>query len=151
MKVLIVSGLIYLLGISIVLFFRPAIMFNDKGEWKEFGIGRDQSHFTPFPFWMFVFLWAISSYIIARLIFKLVDIFNTNATTVSINTNSNKRNIRKNSIIESPQEELFTDNISPSTDRKELIPGYYILNTTSLKRGSPKYIYYGKKPPVDIE
>jgi hypothetical protein len=125
MKALILSGLIYLLGISIILFFRPALMFKDSGEWKEFGIGRDREDFTPFPFWLFVFVWAITSYVIVRIILKIVDVFDTVSPHIEVR-NTTHRN------------------------KDELVPGYYILNTAATKRGSPKYIYYGKEPPVDF-
>ena len=31
---------IYILGVSIVLYLKPQIMFGKGGDWKEFGIGR---------------------------------------------------------------------------------------------------------------
>lgn len=130
MKILIVSGLLYLLGIAIVLFFRPAIMFNSKGEWKEFGIGRDKDTFTPFPFWLFVFVWAIFSYLIVRFLFKIINGFNTSIENTIINVN-------KKSTIPFEQE------------HQELMPGFYILNTASAKKGVPKYVYYGTAPPLE--
>ena len=127
MKALILSGLLYLLGISIMLYFRPALMFKETGEWKEFGIGRDGDDFTPFPFWLFVFVWAITSYIIVRTILRIIDIFDTVSPHMEV-TNITRRN----------------------RIQEELLPGYYILNTAATKRGAPKYIYYGKEPPTDF-
>lgn len=122
MKALLLSGLLYLLGISIILYFRPALMFKETGEWKEFGIGRDREDFTPFPFWLFVFIWAIVSYIIVRIILRLVDTFDT----VPVRSNMKSR------------------------VQEELVPGYYILNAAATKRGAPRYVYYGKEPPMDF-
>jgi hypothetical protein len=126
MKALLLSGLLYLLGISIILYFRPALMFKETGEWKEFGIGRDREDFTPFPFWMFVFIWAIVSYIIVRIILRLVDTFDT--VPMNTITRSNTRGVQQ----------------------EELVPGYYILNAAATKRGAPRYVYYGKEPPMDF-
>lgn len=138
MKILIISGLLYLLGIALVLFFRPAIMFNSKGEWKEFGIGRDNNKFTPFPFWLFVFIWAIFSYFITRVLYKTIIGFNTSIENTIINVNKKPRTYNNSDIMnELPQE------------HQELMPGFYILNTAAAKKGVPKYIYYGTQPPLE--
>ena len=68
MSLLVYSGLLYLLGISIILFYRPELMFNEDGKWKEFGLGRNQKQYTWMPFWMFAIMWAILSYIIVLVI-----------------------------------------------------------------------------------
>lgn len=138
MKILLISGLLYLLGIAIVLFFRPAIMFNSKGEWKEFGIGRDKDKFTPFPFWLFVFVWAIFSYIMVRLLFKIINGFNSSIENTIINVNKKNR-IQYNT-------EINTDVVQ---EQQKLMPGFYILNTASAKKGVPKYVYYGTQPPLE--
>ena len=98
-------------------------MFTDKGEWKEFGIGRDRAYFTPFPFWMFVFLWALLSYLVSRILFKIID-------KVDIVTT-----VQPNKIGEPPG---------------DLTPGYYVLNKNSARRGAPRYVYYGKTAPPDF-
>lgn len=134
MKILIVSGLLYLLGIAILLFFRPAIMFNSKGEWKEFGIGRDKDKFTPFPFWLFVFVWAIFSYLITRLLFKIINNVDTSIESTIINVNKRNRTQYNNDVVQ---------------EQQELMPGFYILNTASAKKGVPKYVYYGTTPPSE--
>ena len=38
-------------------------MFNEDGEWKEFGLGRHPDRYTWLPFWLFAILWAILSYL----------------------------------------------------------------------------------------
>jgi hypothetical protein len=68
MYLLIYSGLLYLLGISIVLVLKPELMFLSNGSWKEFGIGRSKERYTWLPFWLFAIMWAIISYIIVLVI-----------------------------------------------------------------------------------
>jgi len=52
---------IYIVGIAIVLYIRPKIMFRPGGSWKEFGVGRGENH-TVIPFWLFAIFWAFISY-----------------------------------------------------------------------------------------
>jgi len=52
---------IYIVGIAIVLYLRPKIMFRPGGSWKEFGVGRGEDH-TVMPFWLFAIFWAFISY-----------------------------------------------------------------------------------------
>jgi hypothetical protein len=56
---------IYILGISVVVWTRPSLMFQG-GTWKEFGLSQ-KGNSTIFPFWMFVVLWSIVSYIVGTL------------------------------------------------------------------------------------
>ena len=53
MTLLIYSGLLYLTGVSIILYLKPELMFNKEGEWKEFGLGLNQEQYTWMPFWLF--------------------------------------------------------------------------------------------------
>ena len=63
--------IIYILGMAVVLYFRPSFMF-DGGAWKEFGLssGNNTKHSntTLFPFWMFVVVWSIVSYLGGTLV-----------------------------------------------------------------------------------
>ena len=68
MTLLIYSGLLYLLGISIALYFKPEVMFSKDGNWKEFGLGRNNERYTWLPFWLFAIIWAMMSYIIILVI-----------------------------------------------------------------------------------
>jgi len=52
---------LYIVGIAIVLYIRPKIMFAPGGSWKEFGVGRGENH-TVMPFWLFAIFWAFISY-----------------------------------------------------------------------------------------
>ena len=68
MYLLISSGILYLIGISIVLMLKPELLFSADGKWKEFGIGRSKDKYTWLPFWLFAIMWAIMSYIIVLVI-----------------------------------------------------------------------------------
>ena len=115
---------IYIIGIAIVLFLRPAIMFRPgKGTWKEFGISNTGSY-TVFPFWLFTLVWAILSYVFATL----STVFFAGIAMKSLNT-----------------ETLITP-ISKATPPATELPGYYMLETPVA--GEPKYVYFGSKPPT---
>jgi hypothetical protein len=58
--------IIYILGMAVVLYVRPSLMF-DGGAWKEFGLTATNNNTTIFPFWMFVILWSIASYVAGTL------------------------------------------------------------------------------------
>ena len=70
MKVLLISCLIYLIGVALVLYFKPTLMFDDKGNWKEFAFTQREKY-TWFPFWLFCIIWAIISYFMTSLLFKV--------------------------------------------------------------------------------
>jgi hypothetical protein len=138
MSLLIYAGLLYLLGISIVLMIKPELMFSEKGIWKEFGIGRPSATYTWLPFWLFSMIWAILSYLIVLLIASHTGLAGVHTPTdVSITT-----------------ETLDPEYVSrKSSSKKKIAPsdmkdGYYMLdmNETS-KRGVPKYIYVGPEAP----
>ena len=61
MRVLLVSCFFYLLGVVILLYFKPSFMFDKDGMWKEFGLVQSEKH-TWFPVWLFCIVWAIISY-----------------------------------------------------------------------------------------
>jgi len=141
MKLLLLSGLLYLTGVSIVLYFRPEIMFTTEGEWKEFGLGRNPTQYTWLPFWLFTLLWAILSYLIVL-------------TLVGPSTEA----IFLDRELPLGTEELEPENVStkslaPSIKKRpanteEMKKGYYILDANeTARRGIPKYIYLGPEAP----
>jgi hypothetical protein len=140
MKLLLLSGLLYLTGVSIVLYFKPEVMFTTEGEWKEFGLGRNPAQYTWLPFWLFTILWAILSYLIVLTL-----------ATPSLSLPSS-------SLVSAGTEELEPENIStkslaPSMKKRpanveEMKKGYYILDANeTARRGIPKYIYLGPQAP----
>ena len=66
MEILWLAIVFYSIGLGIVLYLRPSIMFHSDGTWKEFGYqkGRLETH-TWFPFWLFSLVWAFGSYALA--------------------------------------------------------------------------------------
>jgi len=134
MSLLIYSGLLYLIGISVILAFKPLLMFSKDGKWKEFGIGRSRERYTWMPFWLFAIIWAIISYTIVLIIAD-----RTNATN-AINESMNDT--------EDNMDELVYKQNSSKSSNKSIKKGYYILNTNeTMKNGQPKYIYLGPEAP----
>jgi hypothetical protein len=50
---------VYLAGVAVALYVRPASMFAHGGAVREFGLTPGR---TVLPFWLFVLLWALLSY-----------------------------------------------------------------------------------------
>ena len=143
MSLLIYSGLLYLVGISIVLAFKPECMFSKDGNWKEFGLGRNSAKYTWIPFWLFAILWAIVSYTIVLVIAS-----NTGLAGVT----------NKEPVINVQQDAIEPQNLSlkamkPVSIAKpksvnEMKKGYYILDVNeTVNKGIPKYIYLGPQAP----
>lgn len=138
MSLLIYAGLLYLLGISIVLMIKPQLMFSEKGIWKEFGVGRPSATYTWLPFWLFSMIWAILSYLIVLLIASHTGLAGVHTPTdVSVTT-----------------ETLDPEYVSRKAfSKKKIVPsdmkdGYYMLDMNeTAKRGVPKYIYVGPEAP----
>lgn len=142
MTLLIFSGLLYLIGISVVLILKPELMFGKDGSWKEFGLGRNKTKYTWMPFWLFAIMWAIISYIIVLTIASSTGIggVKNNADIVVANDIIEPENISMKSIVSATKKKP-----SVSNDMK---PGYYILDTNeTMKRGIPKYIFLGPEAP----
>ena len=131
MKVLLISCFLYLLGMVVVLYFKPKLMFDDKGNWKEFGFVLNNTH-TWFPLWLFCILWSILSYAIISSIFNNT-ISNTISNTI---TNVAKKEMIEKAVLEASPSEMKT--------------GYYALDkNTTKKTGFPKYIYLGTELPEE--
>jgi len=124
----IIAGAVYLIGVAAVLVLRPSFMFTPDGNWKEFGIGKHEARYTPFPFWMFCLTWALVAYVIVVMLMP------------SEAQNSKGRNV---------QNSEFEENIY-NGGPVELPKGYYVLNKKATKlSGVPKYVYLGPEEPSD--
>lgn len=159
MKRLLAAGLLYLIGIAILLAIKPSLMFMEDGSWKEFGIGRNPNTHTWLPFWLFAIFWAFISYILSIILFfvfewnsEVDDSINTIETSKS--NKNNKINVI-DEVIEMEPEELEITTPKPKRRSRsapmELPDGYYVLNrkATEASGGIPKYIYLGKGMPED--
>ena len=120
MWIFLTAGILYIVGVAVILFIKPSFMFTPDGRWKEFGIGKGTENYTTFPFWMFCLVWSFVSFSIILFL----------EPTSSIN--------------------LPTVEYDPAEDVKgvELPKGYYVLNkkATALS-GVPKYVYLGQEEP----
>jgi len=134
----IIAGVVYLIGVGVVLVIRPSYMFTPDGGWKEFGIGKNDTKYTAFPFWLFCITWALVSYVIVLS-------FTNSDTSLSESVVNRKRNLATNA---TPPLETEAVSFEENTDR--LKRGYYILNKKATKlSGVPKYVYLGETEPAD--
>lgn len=156
MRTLLFSAILYLLGIAIILFLRPSLMFEEDGRWKEFGTSAPNH--TAFPFWLFCILWAIVSYLITLL---AIGEYNGKAlgavtgATAAVTTRSFQET--------DPPEDIVMPLPPKSRGRNSravqevlenggnMKPGYYVLDTKELRKsGIPKYVYIGEEPDDSI-
>jgi hypothetical protein len=164
MRTLLLAAILYLIGVVIVLLLRPRTMFDEDGDWREFGI-VSKAH-TVFPFWLFCIVWAVLSYCITLFFMGAPGgIDHSPKKTVSENLpvdepvrpnpRSGKRSKsgRRSKPVEAPSDNLV-EPLSPIPDingKKPPKPGYYVLNPDGDGgNGVAKYVYYGPKPPGTI-
>ena len=138
MRVLLYSAVLYLLGITVVLYIKPALMFHHDGRWKEFGVHGTET--TYFPFWLFCIVWAITAYAILRMLVS-DDGHATEAVSIS-----------PKNIVKPPAEPISPLPVSsPPPANTEGVPGYYKLDETVMReKGTPLYIYIGPEKPSDV-
>jgi len=152
MSLLIYSGLLYLLGISVILTFKPDVMFTKEGNWKEFGLGRSKSHYTWIPFWLFAILWAILSYLIVLVIASHTGLagVTTNTEVVVSKDVLEPENVSMKAMSPVRGMESVARSVAKKrpTSVNDMKKGYYILDTNeTMKKGIPKYIYLGPEAP----
>ena len=123
---LLIAGIVYLLGISIVLAIRPSYMFTPDGLWKEFGIEKGDEY-TLCPFWLFCIIWAVLSY------FLVIAVYKEDADAPIFTTRNSRQAV----------------NAVPDMSKPvELPKGYYMLNNKATRlSGVPKYVYLGEEAP----
>jgi hypothetical protein len=137
MKQLLYSGLLYLVGVSVVLALKPALMFTEEGTWKEFGIGRDSEQYTWLPFWLFAIIWAMLAYIIVA---TLVGAAGAAAMVATAATAAPVEAISVEPVAELPKPK--------KNSRTAAKPGYYALDMNAMsKNGVPRYVYLGPEAP----
>ena len=141
MRSLLLSTVLYLLGIAVVLYLRPSAMFYSDGRWREFGLHDAETTF--FPFWLFCIAWAIVSFLLGRLV--------AGGSTGQIVSASLMAAPTLTSRVTEPIEPLPI--LSTGTETNDLSkPGYYRLNANATKRnGVPRYIYVGPELPEGDE
>lgn len=130
MKVLLLSSLFYLIGIALILYFKPNLMFHENGNWKEFGLNQDAKH-TWFPFWLFCIMWAFVSYGLSSFVCYL--------TNDSTTTDENSGIVELNSK-------------AKKNSKNTMKSGYYVLDKEAYdNNGIPKYIFLGSDAPNQNE
>lgn len=122
--------ILYCIGLGIVLYLRPALMFHENGTWKEFGYNRDSRH-TIFPFWLFAIAWALVSYAIASAITWSF----LGAAVIYHESYSDS------------ESELESTPVEPPKATQKPRSGYYVLNSDTRRDGLRKYVYYGPDRP----
>ena len=167
MEVLWFAIVIYSVGLAVILHFRPALMFNDDGTWKEFGYQRSPRH-TLLPFWLFVIAWAFVSYVAAT---SMTWMFFSNATRFAATAATLSYSSQSESDSESESEsddEMTPASTIPLTSSPDVImpprrgpgrprktesaskpvqSGYYVRENTASEGGLHRYIYYGPDAP----
>ena len=127
MRLLIFSGILYLIGVASLLFLRPTLMFTPDGIWKEFGIGRNPETHTWMPFWLFCVLWALMSYLLTVILAEWGFLPGLWVSHVEVDAPVGRK--------------MNSGNKGPKA-------GYYMLNTEATGiEGVPKYIYLGPAAP----
>jgi hypothetical protein len=166
MQTLWLAIFLYSVGLGLALHFRPALMFNANGSWKEFGYKRD-TRYTMFPVWLFAIVWAVASYAIAAVVSGPegadAELLGASAAAATY-MNSSPFNTSAEEDYEMPDgemEAISSAELPPPSNRrgrgrprKQPRPGYYVLDSASEREGGlRRYIYYGNAPPVgqDVE
>jgi hypothetical protein len=159
MHVLFLALTIYLLGVTIVLYLRPALMFHPGGTWKEFSLNPDPNH-TWMPFWLFSVLWAFISYLVATGIQRLLlsagsnndadvdaDVDDMDVPEVEMKEppvrNRSRKAVNFDVDVDADVEPV-SKNMGLNTNKN----GFYVLNTKKYNSNHvPTYVYYGDQPP----
>ena len=162
MHVLFLALTIYLLGVTIVLYLRPALMFHPGGTWKEFSLNQDPNH-TWMPFWLFSILWAIVSYLVAAALQRLLlrsgekmdsseqdqmygreDGGDGEIDMDEIPVVKSRRSVRPQVVEMDIEAEPVSKTMGLNTNKN----GFYVLNTQKYNTNHvPTYVYYGDQPP----
>ena len=146
MTLLIFAGLLYLIGISVILVWKPDVMFANDGSWKEFGLGRNKERYTWFPFWMFAIMWAILSYMLVLVVANMTGLGVVKTEVEVINEVIEPENVSLKGM-KTPTSVVEDMKKRPSAPA-EMKSGYYILDVNeTMKKGIPKYIYLGPEAP----
>lgn len=151
--------LLYIMGVSIVLYMRPESMFRPGGTWKEFGISS-QANYTVFPFWMFTIVWAVLSYAFVNMASMFLSSLALNSVTaeptIATPISSSAPTVAPTvapavlpavlpAVSSVPSGETVSPVVSKLMQQADSkLPGYYILE--NLESG-PKYVYWGPDAP----
>jgi hypothetical protein len=155
MHVLFLALTIYLLGVTIVLYLRPKLMFHPGGTWKEFSLNPDPNH-TWMPFWLFSVLWAFASYLVATGIQRFLlsagsndidaDVEDMDMPEVEVQEQAPVRNRSRRPV--NLDVDIDAEPVSKNMGLNTSKNGFYVLNTKKYNSNHvPTYVYYGDQPP----
>jgi hypothetical protein len=165
MEILWLAIIFYSVGLGLILHFRPALMFNENGTWKEFGYQRSSdSRHTLFPFWLFAIVWAFASYVLAAAIswtFLASPASVASAAGVAgvASTFSHYRQEESPMYSDTEEVEEEQEEVEETlpvkrprgrprkTEVKQPRAGYYVVDPETSESGLRRYIYYGDSPP----
>lgn len=149
MEILWLAIILYSVGLGLVLHFRPSLMFQENGAWKEFGYQRSSRH-TLFPFWLFAITWAFLSYAIATsvsMILPAAAVVAAMPTQVVVEAEEEEAEEEAEEA-EEAEAEAQDEEITPISKAKaKPRTGYYVLDKAASKNSFNKYIYYGPDKP----
>ena len=152
------------------LFMRPALMFHPDGRWKEFGLA--DSGATLFPFWLFCIVWAVTSFLLGRLLLdnsgepsaallaaQGVGLArNVSVTATALGTPYSGTLLAPEELLDHKEEAAVLPLEVPGRKkgkRKAAAavaprPGYYRLDEDMPYRrnGSPRFVYVGPELPL---
>lgn len=165
MEILWLAIIFYSVGLGLILHFRPALMFNENGTWKEFGYQRSSdSRHTLFPFWLFAIVWAFASYVLAAAISWTFLSSSGSASAAGVAGVAGAASTmgyyqQEESPIYSETEEVEEEEMEETlpvkrprgrprkTEVKQPRAGYYVVDPETSESGVRRYIYYGDAPP----
>jgi hypothetical protein len=176
MEILWLAIVFYSIGLGLVLHFKPRLMFNENGTWKEFGYQAGPRH-TLFPVWLFAIAWAVLSYALASVI-RWSYLAPAAPAMMMASSGRVRTAFGQYDDVEPPSGESYeevdaeaeaeaeTESIGqrvsetiriprgrtrPQTPARKPRSGYYVLDPNSRSGdGLRKYIYYGEAPPPEI-
>jgi hypothetical protein len=160
MEILWLAIVFYSVGLAGILYFRPSLMFNEDGTWKEFGYQRNARH-TIFPFWLFAITWAFVSYALASAI-RWMSVETAAVATAAVSTYYSGEDYDDEEDEDEEAEMIPVSEVSrrrpgrpkgsksKKTSAAQPRSGYYVLDPASREAGLSRYIYYGEQAPTDV-
>jgi hypothetical protein len=127
---------IYIVGIAIVLYLRPKLMFLPGGSWKEFGVGRGESH-TVLPFWLFAIFWAFISYGVGLVIMS-------HFATLAINAFPESRHMgpqMQMAQVQAPQPQMSQQMQAPQPQMPQQMP-------QQMQVSQPQQVFQQQMPQI---
>jgi len=143
MEILWLAIVLYSVGLGLVLHFRPALMFQENGAWKEFGYQRSPRH-TLFPFWLFAVTWAFISYVIATSVSWVMPVGAAVAYSNGIESTFMSTPADEEEDEES-EDEVPVSRVENSVKKPR--SGYYVRDESIPADEMPRYIYHGPDRP----